>query len=96
MSIPVDWPVLLPRVATALRGGGVLSIVLQAPSASSPAVTPTSFTTLRSLESLFRFVEPTALVDAARGERLNLSTRYTEALPSGKSFEVLRLMKEAV
>jgi SAM-dependent methyltransferase len=92
----IAWPVLLPRVAMALRPGGVLSVILQAPSASSPAVTPTIFTSLRTLESLFRFVEPTALVDAARGEGLNLNARHTEALPAGKSFEVLRFMKHAV
>jgi SAM-dependent methyltransferase len=92
----VAWPVLLPRVAMALRPGGVLSVILQAPSASSPAVTPTAFTSLRTLSSLFRFVEPTALVDAARGEGLKLTARHTEALPAGKSFEVLRFMKDAV
>jgi hypothetical protein len=92
----VPWPVLLPRVAMALRPGGVLSVILQAPSASSPAVTPTAFISLRTLASLFRFVEPTALVDAARGEGLNLTARHTEALPAGKSFEVLRFVKDAV
>lgn len=89
----VEWPVLLRRVAKALRPGGVLSVILQAPSASSPAVTPTRFTSLRKLEALFRFVEPTALVDAARGEGFNLNARHTEALPAEKSFEVLRFMK---
>jgi SAM-dependent methyltransferase len=91
----VAWPVLLPHVAMALRPGGVLSVILQAPSASSPAVTPTVFTSLRALESLFHFVDPTALVDAARGEGLNLYAKHTEALPAGKSFEVLRFMKHA-
>ena len=89
----LEWPVLLPRVAMALKPGGVLSVILQTPSASSPAVTPTTFTSLRKLQSLFCFVEPTALVDAARGEGLNLNARHTEALPAGKSFEVLRFMK---
>jgi SAM-dependent methyltransferase len=92
----VQWPALLPRIATALRPGGVLSVILQAPSASSPAVTPTEFASLRTLESVFRFVEPTALVDVARAEGLNLNARHTEALPAGKSFEVLRFMKNAV
>ena len=54
----VEWPLLLPRVATTLKAGGVLSIVLQLPSASSPPVTPTPFVSLQSLESLFRFVDP--------------------------------------
>ena len=92
----VEWPVLLPRIAAALRPGGVLSVILQAPSASSPAVTPTPFTSLRKLESLFRFVEPTTLVDAARGEGLNLHARHTEALPAGKSFDGFRFIKDAV
>ena len=87
---------LLPRIAAALRPGGVLSVILQAPSASSPAVTPTTFTSLRKLESLFRFVEPMSLVDAARGEGLTLHARHTEALPAGKSFDALRFMKDAV
>jgi len=87
--------VLLRRVATALRPGGVLSVILQRPSASSPALTPTKFTSMRTLESLFRFVEPTALVDEARGEGLALNARHREALPAGKSFEVLRFMKHA-
>ena len=34
----VEWPVLVPRVAMALSSGGVLSVILQTRSASSPAV----------------------------------------------------------
>jgi SAM-dependent methyltransferase len=90
----VEWSVLLPRIAIALRPGGVLSVILQTRSVSSPAVTATPFTSLRTLESLFRFVEPTALVGAARGEGLSLNSRHTEALPAGKSFDVLRFMKQ--
>jgi SAM-dependent methyltransferase len=92
----VEWPLLLPRVASTLKPGGVLSVVLQLPSATSPAVTPTTFTSLRKLESLFRFVEPGALVEAARGAGLTLSSRRTESLAAGKAFEVLRLVKHAV
>jgi SAM-dependent methyltransferase len=92
----LEWRVLLARIAAALRPAGVLSVILQAPSVSSPAVTPTTFTSLRTLESLFRFVDWTALVDAARSEALSLNARHTEALPAGKSFEVLRFTKDAV
>src|SRR5262249_1345353 len=91
----IDWPVLVPRLARALRLGGVLSVVLQAPSASTPAVTPTAFTSLRKLKSVFRFVEPSALVDAARGQGLSLNARHTEALPAAKSFEVFRFIKDS-
>ncbi len=92
----VEWPGLLPRMAATLKSGGVLSVVLQLPSPSSPAVTPTTFTSLRSLESLFRFVEPTAFVEAARGEGLTLGNRRTEPLAAGKAFEVLRFVRAAV
>ena len=92
----VEWPSLLPRVASTLKPDGVLSIVLQLPSASSPSVTPTAFVRLQSLESLFHFVEPGALVESASGEGLRLTNRRTEPLPSGKTFEVLRFVKAAV
>lgn len=91
----LEWRVLLPRVAMALRPGALLSVILQLPSTSSPSVTPTPFTSLRRLESLFRFVEPTSLVDAARREGLTLSGRRAEALPAGKAFEVLRFINDA-
>ena len=91
----VEWSLLLPRLAKALKPGGVLSVILQSPSASSPAVTATTFTSLRKLESLFRFVEPATLVDSARRERLTLNARRIEPLPAGKSFEVLRFIKNA-
>jgi ubiquinone/menaquinone biosynthesis C-methylase UbiE len=92
----VEWPSLLPRVTSTLKPGGVLSVVLQLPSAATPAVTPTTFVSLRSLESLFRFVEPGALVEAACGAGLALTNRHTESLPAGKAFEVLRFVKPAV
>jgi SAM-dependent methyltransferase len=92
----VEWPLVLPRVAKTLRSRGVLSVVLQLPSESSPAVTPTTFVSLQLLEPLFHFVDPGALVEAARRAGLTLSGRRTEPLASGKAFEVLRFVKDAV
>jgi SAM-dependent methyltransferase len=91
----VEWSSLLPRVASTLKPGGVLSTVLQVPSASSPAVTPSAFVRLQSLESLFHFVKPLALVGAARRNGLTPSDRRSEPLPAGKAFEVLRFVKRA-
>ena len=91
----LDWAALLPRIARALKPSGVLSVVLQTPSASSPAVTETTFTSLRSLASAFRFVDAEALVTAARVGGLALDTRRIEPLPAGKSFDVLRFTKNA-
>jgi len=87
---------LLPRWAETLRPRGTFSVVLQRPSESSPAVTPTEFASLRSLESLFQFVEPDALVKQAYDAGLELEYRRTEPLRSAKAFEVLRFVKGAV
>jgi SAM-dependent methyltransferase len=89
----VTWRPLIGRVAEALAPGGVLSVVLQRPSISSPAVTPTPFTSLQSLEALFQFVDPDALIVAAVDAGLALDRRRTEPLLSGKTFEVLRFKK---
>lgn len=89
----LEWPRLLPRLAETLRPGGTFSVVLQRRSVSSPPVTPTEFTSLRSLESLFRFVEPDVLVARARDAGLELKHRRTEPLQSAKAFEVLRFVK---
>jgi methyltransferase family protein len=88
----VDWLPLLPRFASTLRPRGTLSVVLQRPSVSSPAVTPTAFASLRSPESVFHFVEPDVLVALASDVGLGLDYRRTEPLPSAKSFEVLRFL----
>lgn len=89
----VDWRALLPGLASALAPGGTLSVVLQVPSATSPAVTPTPFTRLLALESVFHFVDPAALVDAAQAVGLDVAARRSEPLPAGKAFEILRFAR---
>jgi len=92
----VDWSNVLHGAVAALRTGGALSVVVQLRSSATPAVTPTRFTSLRSLESIFCFVDPEALVTAAVGCGLRLESRRTEHLPSAKAFEVLRLRATGV
>jgi SAM-dependent methyltransferase len=92
----VEWPSLLRRVVPSLRSKGTFSVVLQRPSPVSPAVTATPFTSLRSLEAMFHFVEPEALLAHACDAGLEPRHRGTEPLPSGKAFEVLRFVKCAV
>jgi len=89
----VDWLTVLPRVAEALRPQGVLSIVLQLPSRVIPAVTPTPFTSLELLGSVFHYVDPDLLVARAAELALQLASRRTEPLRSGKAFEVLQFKK---
>jgi len=90
----VAWRPLIQRVAQTLRPGGVLNVVLQLPSTSSPAVTPTQFTSLQALEPVFQFVDPDILSQAAENAALALVLRRTEPLPSGKAFEVLRFVRK--
>jgi SAM-dependent methyltransferase len=92
----IEWVSVLPRVVASLRHRGALSVVLQRPSRMSPAVTPTKFTSLRLLESLFNFVEPEALITNVANLGLQLEARHREPLESGKAFEVLRFRKGAV
>jgi ubiquinone/menaquinone biosynthesis C-methylase UbiE len=92
----VEWSLLLTHVAGTLKAGGALSTVLQLPSPASSAVTPTRFTSLCSLESVFSFVDPDVLVARAADLGLHLESRWTEPLESGKSFEVLRFRKALV
>jgi SAM-dependent methyltransferase len=89
----VAWRELLPRIVEALCPQGVVNIVLQLPSSMSPAVTPTTFSILRSLETIFRFVDPALLVADATKLGLRLDLRRTVQLESGKAFEVLRFCR---
>jgi SAM-dependent methyltransferase len=83
----------LPRIAETLDVNGVLSVVLQVPSQVSPAVTPTKFTSLRALDSVFRFVDPDGLTAQAAECGLSPEWRRTEQLNAGKAFAVLGFRK---
>jgi len=89
----ITWRPFIPHVAGTLTRGGMLSVVLQLPATAIPPVTPTPFTSLQSLESLFHFVDPDALIEAAGEAGLVIDRRRLEPLPSGKAFEVLRFRK---
>lgn len=66
--------------------GGALSVVLQLPSASAQAVSPTGYASIQQLGERFAFVEPAHLSArlAERGLRLERERRC--ALPGGKAF----------
>jgi SAM-dependent methyltransferase len=89
----IEWSRLLPRIAETLKFDGVLSVVLQIPSRVSPAVTPTRFTSLGALESVFRFVDPDRLIAEAAECGLPLGRRRSEQLNAGKAFAVLAFRK---
>ena len=90
----VPWRELLPHLASWLKPGGVLSVVLQRPSAATPAVTPTPFTSLLAPESIFTFVEPEQFIREANRHDMALVSRQVVPLPSAKSFAALRLRRQ--
>lgn len=87
----VDWRVVLPRLAQLVGVGGTLNVVLQRRSVITPAVTPSPFVSLRTLESVFEFVDPDQLIAASSSLGLAVRSRQTETLPSAKAFEVFAL-----
>lgn len=92
----VDWRRVVPRVAAALVPDGVFSVVIQRPSPSTPAVTPTVFSSLRALESVFSFVPPEELVERSAAEGLAVTDRHLQPLPGEKSFETMRFTKTKI
>jgi len=89
----VDWRSLLPRLARALRGGGTLSLVVQRPSPTVPAVTPSAFRSLRRLEPLFAFVDPDEVVRAARPLGLGLRRRHAVDAKQRKALLAMELCR---
>jgi SAM-dependent methyltransferase len=89
----VDWVEILPRLVASLRSGGVLSVVLQRPSSAAPAVTPTAFTSLLTLHTVFRFVDPDVLVEQAQHLGMTVITRRTVPLIAEKAFEAVRFRR---
>ncbi|MDQ8154042.1 MAG: rhodanese-like domain-containing protein [Gemmatimonadota bacterium] len=71
----LDWEALLPTLADALTMDGRLSVVVQVPSATEPAVSATDFSSLLSLEAIFAFVRPVQLCSVA--SRCGLEVAYT-------------------
>lgn len=61
----LEWEALLPVLADALTMDGRLSVVVQVPSATEPAVSATDFSSLLSLEAIFAFVRPVQLCSVA-------------------------------
>ncbi len=91
----LDWTAVLTRVASSLAPRGVLSVVLQEPSRSAPAVTRTAYSSLLRLESRFRFVPPTEFCEVARSAGLILDTEHRVPLPGGKNVHVVSFRRGA-
>lgn len=79
----------LQRIIEWLAPSGVLSVVLQRPSASAGRVSETPYPSLRTLTSFMRLVDPVELVASAREVGLTVVETYARELPQGKRFMCL-------
>jgi SAM-dependent methyltransferase len=91
----VEWTDVLPRLVGSLGTRGSLSVVLQQPSPTTPPVTPSPYTSLQTLESLFRFVDPDTLIARTKQLGLTLAARRRVPLPGAKAFDVLRFRRSS-
>jgi hypothetical protein len=66
--------------------GGALSVVLQLPSVSAQAVSPTGYASIQQLGAHFAFVEPAQLSARLSGCGLRLVSESRTMLPGGKAF----------
>jgi hypothetical protein len=79
---------VLGRFRSLLLPSGILSTVIQAESAASPAVTPSPFTSLRALAPVMRLVRPEVLRDRAERAGFREIARRTEVSSGGREFTV--------
>ena len=79
----------LKSLRSICRANGVLAVVLQLPSKSIAAVTPSPFTSLHTLGPAMHLLSPDTLCDQAQQAGFVLRTSHTLSLPSGKEFALL-------
>jgi trans-aconitate methyltransferase len=89
-----DARVVLPRLAARLAAAGLLAVLLQLPALGVPEITRTSHTRLAALAPVMRLVDPEAIAEAARTAGLTASGTRRIDLPTGKSFQLLRFVRE--
>lgn len=84
----VDPDVALRRFRSWLRAPGILTTVIQAECATSAAVTPSPFASLRTLAPVMRLVRPEVLCERAGRAGFREIARRTEVAGGGKEFTV--------
>jgi ubiquinone/menaquinone biosynthesis C-methylase UbiE len=84
---------VLPGLATWLRAGGVLSVVLQLPSPTSNKVSETPYRSLRSLGSIMHLVQPVVFKRIAGRSGLSMLQSREIDLRLGKKFHVATYRK---
>jgi SAM-dependent methyltransferase len=85
----VDPRIVLAKAAKWLRGGGVMSVVLQLGSAGQEKVTDTEYKEiLQRLEPVMRLVDPDRLAELAAEAGFRRETAEIRTLETGKKFVV--------
>jgi hypothetical protein len=84
----VDVDLVLQRIRSLLKAGGLLGTVVQLPQATSPAVTPSPFASLQALAAILQLVPPERLRSRAQAHGYEeIESRWVES-PAGKRFQV--------
>lgn len=84
----VDVEVTLGRMRDFLNPGGALVTVVQLPGANLPAVTPSRYTSLKTLEALLQFVAPKDLQTIAESNGLRQISSAIRQTQAAKQFQV--------
>jgi SAM-dependent methyltransferase len=92
----VDVKRVLARAASWLKTGGVLSAVIQLPSAASGPVTDTPYQSLKRLERFMHLVDPAELTGAAEAVGLSERKSFDVGLKRGKKLRVIYFVKRDV
>jgi SAM-dependent methyltransferase len=79
----------LKSLKSICRANGVLAVVLQLPSNSVAALTPSPFTSLQILAPVMHLLSPDAFCAHAQQAGFVLKKAHTLSLPSGKNFALL-------
>jgi ubiquinone/menaquinone biosynthesis C-methylase UbiE len=82
----VDLEKSIRNISCLAKDKGKLVCVLQQPNNSLPEVTPSPYTTLNKLSSVFSFVNIDKLIKVSRQNGFNLISKEETTLASGKSF----------
>ncbi len=88
----LDVRIALGNIRGLSRPGSRLVAVLQQPSASFGALSPTRFATLDELATIFTYVDADDFVDVASAYRFQELNRRVVSLASGKAFSVVTLV----
>ena len=82
----VNTELLLTKINNALNDNGMMTVLLQLPHKSSPAVSESNFSSLQSLEGYIKPLQPEEFKEEAVSNGFRCSSENIFTLKSGKTF----------